>query len=147
MHTHIATRRRQSLQPVIARRAAAYARSAGGSALPEQFFDSQIKLAAVCPERALMYAVLEDAFLCFHKQFEAEPRFIQRAREAEDWFFSDDSGWLFSFVSVCDALGLEPRYIRQKLKYWTPGSDPFQDVTSERGIVYAGFSKRGIATD
>ena len=118
MHTrHIATHRRQRL---IARRAGAYERPAGGSVLPEQFFDSRIKLAAVCPERALMYAVLEDAFVCFHKQFEADQRFIQRAREAEDWFFGDDSRWLFSFVSVCDALGLEPRYIRKKLEHWKP---------------------------
>jgi hypothetical protein len=67
-----------------------------------------------------MYAVLEDAFLCFQKKFETEPRFMQRAREAERWFFSDASRWLFSFVSVCDALGLEPEYIRKKLKHWTP---------------------------
>src|ERR687891_806038 len=103
-NTNIITHLRQARHPVIARRAAAYARPGGGSVLPEQFFDSRVKLATVCPETALMYAVLEDAFLCFHKQFEAEPRFIQRAREAEDWFFSDDFGWFFSFVSVCDAL-------------------------------------------
>ena len=68
----------------------------------------------------MMYAVLEDAFLCFHKQFEPEPRFIERAREAEAWFFSEDSRGLFSFESICAALGLEPHYIRQKLKQWTP---------------------------
>jgi hypothetical protein len=67
-----------------------------------------------------MYAVLEDAFLCFQKKFETERRFMQRAREAERWFFSDDSRWLFSFMSVCDALELEPEYIRKKLKHWTP---------------------------
>ena len=118
--THSATYRRPARQPVSVRRAAAYDRTADASVLPEQFFDSRVKLAAVCPERALMYAVLEDAFLCFHKQFEAESRFIERAREAEVWFFSADSGWLFSFVSVCHALGLEPHYIRKKLKHWTP---------------------------
>jgi len=112
--------RNQSHKPVSARRAATYQRPASGSMLPERFFDSRVKLTAVCPETALMYAVLEDAFLCFHKQFESDPRFIERAREAEDWFFSDDSRWLFSFVSVCDALGLEPHYIRKKLKNWTP---------------------------
>jgi len=37
----------------------------------------------MCPEAALMYAVLEDAFLCFQKQFETRQSFIQRAREAE----------------------------------------------------------------
>ena len=118
--THNAIHRRPARQPVSARRAAAYDRTASATVLPEQFFDSRVKLAAVCPETALMYAVLEDAFLCFHKQFEAEPRFMQRAREAEDWFFSDDSRRPFSFVSICAALGLEPHYIRQKLKNWTP---------------------------
>ena len=67
-----------------------------------------------------MYAVLEDAFVCFHKQFETEERFTQRTREAEEWFFCNDSRWLFSFVSVCDVLGLEPEYIRKKLKHWIP---------------------------
>jgi hypothetical protein len=66
-----------------------------------------------------MYAVLEDAFLCFQKKFETEQRLIQRSQEAEKWFFSDDSRWVFSFVSVCDALGLEPEFIRKKLKHWT----------------------------
>ncbi len=85
---------------------------------PEKVFNSRVRLAIVCPETALMYAVLEDAFFCFQKQFETEQRFVRRAREAEDWFFSDDSRWLFSFVSVCHALGLEPKYIRKKLKHW-----------------------------
>lgn len=107
-------------QPVSACRAAAYERPSFASALPEEFFDSRVKLTAVCPETALMYAVLEDAFICFHKQFETAQRFNRRAREAEDWFFSDNSRWLFSFVSVCVALGLEPKYIRTKLKHWSP---------------------------
>jgi hypothetical protein len=112
--------RNQSRKPVSARRAATYQRPASGSMLPEQFFDSRVKLAAVCPETALMYAVLEDAFLCFHERFKKEPQFIERARDAEDWFFSDDSRWLFSFLSVCAALGLEPNYIRKKLRHWPP---------------------------
>jgi len=45
---------------------------------------------------------------------------ILGAREAEAWFCSDDSRWLFSFLPICDALGLEPRYIRLKLKHWSP---------------------------
>jgi len=78
-----------------------------------------------------MYAVLEDAFLCIHKQFETEQRFVQRAREAEDWFFSDDSRRLFSFVSVCDALGLDPKYIRTKLKHRIPpGHNAGQEIVS-----------------
>jgi hypothetical protein len=95
---------------------AAYDLPTEGCVFPEQFFDYRVKLAAVCPETALMYAVLEDAFLCFHKKSEADQRFMKRAQEAENWFFSDDSRWLFSFVSICDALGLEPQAIRKKLR-------------------------------
>jgi hypothetical protein len=105
---------------VSAGREPRYERPSDVSISPEEFFDTRVKLANVCPETALMYAVLEDAFLCFHKQFETDQRFLARAREAEDWFFSDDSRWLFSFVSVCDTLGLEHEYIREKLKHWTP---------------------------
>jgi len=121
MHTtRIPAHRKRSPQPASAYRDPGYERPSDVSVRPEKFFNSRVKLAAVCPETALMYAVLEDAFLCFHKQFETEQQFIQRAREAEDWFFSDDSRWLFSFVSVCAALGLEQEYIRKKLKHWTP---------------------------
>jgi hypothetical protein len=117
-----AYRSHRSPQPASANRDAWYEQPSYVSVLPEEFFDSQLKLAAVCPETALMYAVLEDAFFCFHKQFSTEQRLVRRAREAEDWFFSDDSRWLFSFVSVCDALGLEREYIRKKLKRGTPSS-------------------------
>jgi hypothetical protein len=112
--------RSASRQPASGYRDPWYERRSYVGALGEQFFDSRVSRVKVCPETALMYAVLEDAFLCFHKQFEKERRFVQCAREAEQWFFSDDSHWLFSFVSVCDALGLEPEYIRKKLKHWTP---------------------------
>jgi len=114
------THQSRSPQPASAHRDAWYEAPSYDNALSEEFFDSRVKLATVCPETALMYAVLEDAFLCFHKQFEPDQRFMQRAREAEEWFFSDNSRRLFSFLSVCDALGLEPHYMRQKLKHWTP---------------------------
>ena len=120
MHKTNITHPRRVRQGRPTRRAAAYERPFEAPVLPEQFFDARVKLTSVCPETALMYAVLEDAFLCFHKQFEADQRRIQSTREAEDWFFSDNYRFLFSFLSACDALGLEPNYIRQKLKHWTP---------------------------
>jgi hypothetical protein len=64
-----------------------------------------------------MRAVLDDALACFQRQYETEPRWVQReAREAEKWLFSDDAHKLFSFVSVCAVLGLERESIRQELK-------------------------------
>jgi hypothetical protein len=88
---------------------------------PEQFFDIGVNIGNVCPETALLYAVLEDAFLCYQKQFEAgvSPIRMEAAREAEEWFFSDRSRELFSFVSVCAALGLEPEFIRKRLRHWS----------------------------
>jgi hypothetical protein len=120
MHTtRTPAHRSRSPQPASANRDAWYERSSDVSVPPEEFFDTRVTLATVCPEAALMYAVLEDAFLCFQKQFEMERRRIQRARQAEDWFFSDDFQWLFSFVSVCDVLGLQPQFIRMKLRHWS----------------------------
>jgi hypothetical protein len=115
----IPAHRSRSRQPASGYRNPWYERPPDVSALSEHFFDSRVSLVRVCPETALMYAVLEDAFLCFQKKFETEQRLIQRSQEAEKWFFSDDSRWVFSFVSVCDALGLEPEFIRKKLKHWT----------------------------
>ena len=73
----------RSRQPASPNRAPGYKRPSYDSALPEEFFDSRVRLAIMCPETALMYAVLEDAFLCFQKQFETRQSFSQRAREAE----------------------------------------------------------------
>ena len=111
--------RRRSHRPLSARRAVGHERRAAVDAPSEKFFDSRVRLALVCPEIALMYAVLEDVFLCFYMQFQTERPFIQRAREAEEWFFTDDSHRLFSFVSVCEALELEPQFIRKKPKVWS----------------------------
>jgi hypothetical protein len=88
-------------------------------ALPEQFFDTQISLATVCPETALMYAVLEDALLCFQDHFAiGMPHRQQRwAQEAEKWFFSDDRHSPYSFVGICDGLSLDSADIRKKLKH------------------------------
>ena len=110
----------RSSQPTSAHRDAWYEAPSRDNVMPEEFFDSRVKLATVCPETALMYAVLEDAFICFHKNFEADQRRMQSARDAREWFFNDNSSWLFAFLPICDALGLEPRYIRTKLRHWTP---------------------------
>ena len=83
------------------------------SMLPARFFSPRASLGMGCLEAALLRAVLEDALACFQRQFVTEGRRVQRvAREAEEWFFSDDSHWPFSFVSVCAVLGLEPESVR-----------------------------------
>jgi hypothetical protein len=92
-----------------------------------------------------MRAVLENALACFQRQFVTEGHRVQReAREAEEWFLSDDSHWLFSFVSICEVLGLEPESVRQGLQRWrhSPPNTP-QRKRRLRGYV----SYRGLPPD
>jgi hypothetical protein len=120
MHTTRISANRDRLSPAVSGdREPYYERPSTIRVIPEEFFDSRIKIAAVCPESALMYAVLEDALRCFQKQFGMDRRHTQRAKQAEEWFFSDDFHWIFSFVSVCDVLGIQPQFIRMKLKHWS----------------------------
>jgi len=117
--TRIAAYRAKSPEPVSGERDAWYERPARDSLVLERFFDSRIALARVCPETALMYAVLEDALLCFHRKATTQTRFSDRTLTAEEWFFSDESGWFYSFLSICQVLGLEPQDIRNKLSQWS----------------------------
>ena len=85
-----------------------------------QFFGPGVSLATVAPETALMSAVLEDALVCFQSRFEMKGQSAENsAQRAEEWFLSDDSRWLFSFVSICTVLGLEPEVVRRRLKQWS----------------------------
>lgn len=87
--------------------------------LPEQFHNAPDVTYKRRGEVALMYAVLDDAITCFQNGSLATSRRAQRlAREAEAWFFAEDPAWLFSFVSICAVLGLDPDYIRVGLRRW-----------------------------
>lgn len=106
------------------------------SVLPEQFYGPQAGLASGRPEAALMCAVLEDALLCFQKGLLRQGRRVQRlAREAEEWLFSDDDLWPFSFVSICAVLGLEPASVRRGLQHWRQGQ-PSAGVKKQARIVF-----------
>jgi len=84
------------------------------------FFGPGVSLAPVGPETALLSAVLEDALVCFQNRFEIKGKSSERpAQQAEEWFLSDDSHWLFSFVSICTVLGLDPEVVRRRLKHWS----------------------------
>jgi hypothetical protein len=96
--------------------------------LPEQFYNPPARTTGR-GEVALMRAVLEEAVDCFQKQFVKSGRRAQRlAREAEEWIYSDEVRWPFSFVNICAVLGLDPDYVRLKLKRWRE-----QAIVEERG--------------
>jgi hypothetical protein len=118
--TRMPASRNKPPEPVSGERDAWYARPAHDGTSLDTFLNSRLSLALVSPESALMYAVLEDAFLCLQKTGELMPLVRRRALEAENWFLSDDSGWIFSFLPICDVLGLDPEYMRKKLKHRHP---------------------------
>jgi hypothetical protein len=87
--------------------------------LPGQFFERLTIDASLQPEKRLMLAVLEDAVGTFQKHAGTPSRRGQKLFvEAEEWFDSDDGDWPFAFVNVCQALGIEPGYLRVGLRRW-----------------------------
>ncbi len=87
--------------------------------LPEQFYSPSFASQVERPEASLMRAVVEEALTCFQNQFYIRHCEAQRlGKEAEQWFFSDETDWPFSFVNICTALHLEPAYIRRGLRNW-----------------------------
>lgn len=82
--------------------------------LPSQFFIQQRSVSE--PEHRLMRAVLEDAIDCFRKGKVGESkRKWCLSREAEEWFRSTDTKWLYSFENICQHLGLDADSIRNAL--------------------------------
>jgi hypothetical protein len=71
-------------------------------------------------EEGLMLAVLQDALSVIRN---GEPRAVdgylknedmgRLVSEARAWVMSNDRGWPFSFVSICDSLGLDPGCVRR----------------------------------
>jgi hypothetical protein len=72
------------------------------------------------PELRLMAAVLEDAISCL--SIKAHPVTARQRKQLEDarqWFAAeDDDEWIFSFRNICEALGIDPAYLRRGLIRW-----------------------------
>ena len=84
--------------------------------LPTQFHDIWHRAEAVSPERALVLAVLGAAAEDVEKHRFAKRRRDQRLYwEAYGWITSDDRSWHFSFVNLCEAVGLTVLAVRRRL--------------------------------
>ena len=82
-------------------------------------YHAGFKRQALEPERELVLAMLEDAVVCFQKYFRSTREKEMRIfAETEAWFVSDDREWIFSFINICDLLGLDPDYLRKGLWRW-----------------------------
>lgn len=87
--------------------------------LPAQFFAHLGKKIPQEPEYRLVVAVLQDAVECFQKHFGArDHKARQLFEDAEVWIASEDRDWPFSFVNICELLGLNPDYLRSGLATW-----------------------------
>jgi hypothetical protein len=66
------------------------------------------------PEKELMLAILTDAIECLQKHCGSrQASGTKLFQEARDWIFDENEGHAFSFLNVCDALELDPQYIRR----------------------------------
>ena len=83
--------------------------------LPEQYFDGLALRASDVPEKRLMFAVLLDAVIQLRRRNTA------RSAEAERWIRSEDEGEgaPFSFVNLCETLGIDPSYLARGLLAWS----------------------------
>lgn len=68
------------------------------------------------PERLLVLAVLEDAVTTVLQNTRAHRgRPMRELREACRWFSDDSRDWAFSFLNLCDWLGLDASAIHRSL--------------------------------
>lgn len=82
--------------------------------LPEQFLgeSSDTPLRGV---KGLMIAILEDAIACIAAGRSPSAKARMAAVEASRWVRSTDTGYAFSFQSICDTLSLDADRLRGRL--------------------------------
>ena len=92
--------------------------------LPESIVSAQWvwgarSLASRSPEGRLMLAVLEDAVATLARNACGATRAERRAlEEVEGWCAAEDRSWPFSFLNICETLGLDPQNFRDGLVTW-----------------------------
>jgi hypothetical protein len=87
---------------------------------PGQYYDGiRADDASVRPIRRLMLAVLEDAMRCYQTYANSRSRAHRRLFiEAEAWLMDRRADSVFSFTTVCEALGIDPTCLREGLRRW-----------------------------
>lgn len=108
--------------------------------LSTQYFENLRRETLFEPEKRLMLAILEDGIQCYFDNLHASGVKKQRLfQDADDWIVASDGDWVFSFESVCDALGLNSEYVRQGLLRWREKSGNMRRrLNSEAPATLAG---------
>jgi hypothetical protein len=87
--------------------------------IPEQFLATYKRTIHLDAEKTLMFAVLQDAVICFQEYVAAyDKRRRMLFLDAEEWILENDPRYLFSFESVCECLGFDASYLRHGLMRW-----------------------------
>lgn len=87
--------------------------------LPVQMGDD--RQAPPSPERLLALAVLDDALATLVRTADAHRgRQLREFQEAYRWFCDDRRDWGFSFLNLCDWLGLDVSAVRRHLQRVVP---------------------------
>ena len=98
-----------------------------------QYFDNLRRKTILEPERRLVLAVLEDAISCFQDNvFAVSGKGKKLFNETEEWVMEPGGDWVFSFRNVCEALGLNPEYVRRELLRWKQKKQAGQPSQSVR---------------
>ena len=85
------------------------------------------------PEHELMAAILEEALADYQRCWKVrDKKGMERFADAQAWILEWNSDWIFSFVNCCEALGIEPDYLRQGLLRWNPGKRTRSSSASAR---------------
>jgi hypothetical protein len=101
--------------------------------LPEQYLDTFRRKLHLEPEKKLMLALIEDAIACYQKYlFARDGKGKALFEEAEGWVQEAGSDSVFAFDSVCEALGLNPDYLRRGMAEWKNAATTRRDA----GKVY-----------
>jgi len=87
--------------------------------LSAQYFENLRWKTVLEPEKSLMLAILEDAISSYQDNLRSQGKRGKKLfEEAEEWIAETGSAWIFSFESVCEALGLNAAYVRRGLLQW-----------------------------
>ena len=88
-----------------------------GFVMPVQFVDREFQATRRQPEKRLQLAVLADAVATHGRTAtETSPYAQQLFSEVDEWFACDVAVGPFSFVGICDSLGIEPGYVLRGLR-------------------------------
>src|SRR6266545_7824660 len=89
----------------------------GDTSMVQQYLDTFRRSEHLEPEKSLLAAILEDAVQEYRKYSRAhDPNGKSRFREVEEWIMRRNNEWIFSFENVCELLGLDPEYVRSRLR-------------------------------